>query len=107
MRPHLRMRIDATAPAPYNGAMTDTTPHGGPRFGQAPRFGAHMSIAGAEVGMVPKGYLYFAITFALFVEFLNMRLRKDRRKAPVQLHGYTEDAAKEGILDKPKAEGGG
>ncbi len=61
---------------------------------------AHLTIADAEVGIVPKGYLYFAITFSLFVEFLNMRLRKDRRKQPVQLHGYTEDAAKEGILDK-------
>lgn len=46
---------------------------------------AHLSIAGSEVGAVPKGYLYFAITFSLFVEFLNMRLRKQH--TPVQLHG--------------------
>jgi predicted tellurium resistance membrane protein TerC len=59
---------------------------------------AHFSIAGSEVGTIPKGYLYFAITFSLFVEFLNMRLRADRKKAPVQLHGYTEDAKREGIL---------
>ena len=33
---------------------------------------------------VPKGYIYFAMGFSVFVEFLNMRLRK--RSAPVQLH---------------------
>ncbi len=60
---------------------------------------AHLTVAGAEIGSVPKGYLYFAITFSLFVEFLNMRLRANRRKEPVQLHGYTEDAVKEGILE--------
>lgn len=46
---------------------------------------AHLSIVGSEVGAVPKGYLYFAITFSLFVEFLNMKLRKQH--TPVQLHG--------------------
>lgn len=40
---------------------------------------AHLS--GAEifhqhVGAIPKGYLYFAITFSLGVEMLNMRMRK-------------------------------
>lgn len=57
---------------------------------------AHLTVAGAEVGTVPKGYLYFAIAFSLGVEFLNMRLRK--RQQPVQLHGVTEEAAKEGAL---------
>jgi predicted tellurium resistance membrane protein TerC len=46
---------------------------------------AHLTIGDAEIGAVPKGYLYFAIAFSLFVEFLNMRLRKS--KEPVQLHG--------------------
>jgi predicted tellurium resistance membrane protein TerC len=59
---------------------------------------AHFSIAGSEVGAIPKGYLYFAIAFSLFVEFLNMRLRSNRKKKPVQLHGYTEDAKREGVL---------
>lgn len=59
---------------------------------------AHFSIAGSEVGAIPKGYLYFAIAFSLFVEFLNMRLRAGRKKQPVQLHGYTEDAKREGVL---------
>lgn len=49
---------------------------------------AHLSIVGSEVGTVPKGYLYFSIAFSLFVEFLNMRLRKQGK--PVQLHGIHE-----------------
>lgn len=59
---------------------------------------AHLTIAGSEVGAVPKGYLYFAIAFSLLVEFLNMRLR--RRQKPIQLHGYQEEAVREGLLDK-------
>lgn len=57
---------------------------------------AHLSVFGSEIGAVPKGYLYFAIAFALGVEFLNIRLRK--KKKPVQLHGISEEAVKEGIL---------
>ena len=58
---------------------------------------AHLNILGGEVGVVPKGYLYFAIAFSLLVEFLNMRLRR-KKSAPVQLHGATEDAKEEGVL---------
>ncbi len=47
-------------------------------------------------GAIPKGYLYFAIFFSLFVEMLNLRLRKVRE--PVQLHGYAETARKQGLL---------
>jgi predicted tellurium resistance membrane protein TerC len=36
-----------------------------------------------EVGVIPKGYLYFAIFFSLFVEFLNIKMRKNSK--PVQL----------------------
>lgn len=61
---------------------------------------AHLTIAGAEVGAIPKGYLYFAIVFSLFVEFLNLRLRR-RKQAPVQLHGYQEEAIAAGLMDKP------
>jgi predicted tellurium resistance membrane protein TerC len=32
---------------------------------------------------VPKGYIYFAMAFSLFVELLNMRYRKSRSPAPV------------------------
>ncbi len=48
-------------------------------------------------GSIPKGYLYFAIFFSLFVEMLNLRLRKVRE--PIQLHGYAETARKQGLLD--------
>ncbi len=58
----------------------------------------HITIAGNEIGAVPKGYLYFAIAFSLLVEFLNMRLRK--KQVPVQLHGYGEEAAEKGLLDE-------
>ena len=34
---------------------------------------------------VPKGYVYFAMGFSVFVEMLNLRLRA--RGAPVKLHG--------------------
>ncbi len=37
-----------------------------------------------EVGTIPKGYLYFSIFFSLFVEFLNLRMKKS--KNPVKLH---------------------
>ncbi len=57
---------------------------------------AHLNIGGAEVGSVPKGYLYFAIAFSLVVEFLNIRLRK--KQEPLQLHGIKEEALKEGVL---------
>tara|TARA_B100000809_G_scaffold35204_2_gene30978 strand:- start:17886 stop:18659 length:774 start_codon:yes stop_codon:yes gene_type:complete len=40
---------------------------------------AHTSFFGQEVGAIPKGYLYFAITFSLGVEALNMKIRKRRR----------------------------
>jgi predicted tellurium resistance membrane protein TerC len=39
---------------------------------------------------VPKGYIYFAMAFSVFVEMLNIRLRKTLR--PVKLHeAYTAD----------------
>lgn len=58
---------------------------------------AHAVIAQQEIGAVPKGYLYFAITFSLGVEILNLRLRK--RKEPVHLHSVHEKAKEEGLYD--------
>ncbi|EMY3482745.1 TerC family protein [Flavobacterium psychrophilum] len=40
-----------------------------------------------EVESIPKGYLYFSIFFSLFVEFLNLRMKKT--KNPVKLHNST------------------
>ena len=34
---------------------------------------------------IPKGYIYFAMAFSVFVEMLNLRLRKSRRP-PVKFH---------------------
>jgi predicted tellurium resistance membrane protein TerC len=50
-------------------------------------------------GAVPKGYLYFSIFFSLFVEFLNIKMKKSASK-PVQLHGYGEVAKGKGLLDE-------
>ncbi|RCT54273.1 TerC family protein [Winogradskyella sp. KYW1333] len=40
---------------------------------------SHTEFFGASVGAIPKGYLYFAIAFSLFVEFLNYRTTKNKR----------------------------
>ncbi|MDP5081427.1 MAG: TerC family protein [Winogradskyella sp.] len=37
---------------------------------------SHTEFYGKTVGAIPKGYLYFAITFSLFVEFLNFKTVK-------------------------------
>lgn len=61
--------------------------------------GAHLSeviIFKSPIGVVPKGYLYFAIAFSLLVEFLNIKLRKNQK--PVQMHGYEERARQEGLI---------
>jgi predicted tellurium resistance membrane protein TerC len=43
---------------------------------------------------IPKGYIYFAIAFSVFVEYLNLRAKKPK-EAPVQLHEpYVEAPAK-------------
>ena len=42
---------------------------------------AHLSntqFFGKSVGEIPKGYLYFAIAFSLFVEFLNQKTSKKK-----------------------------
>ncbi|WP_348798658.1 TerC family protein [Flavobacterium adhaerens] len=43
---------------------------------------AHLSnalILGSHVTPVPKGYLYFAISFSLFVEIINMKMSKNKK----------------------------
>lgn len=39
---------------------------------------------------IPKGYIYFAMAFSIFVEFLNNRLRRES-KHPVVLHNAYEE----------------
>ena len=44
---------------------------------------AHLSeteFFGNTVGAIPKGYLYFAIAFSLFVEFLNFKIKRNNEK---------------------------
>ena len=48
---------------------------------------AHFEIFGNKVHNIPKGYLYFAIFFSLFVEFLNLKMKKGKK--PIQLHNST------------------
>ncbi len=38
---------------------------------------SHTKVFDTEIGVIPKGYLYFAIAFSLLVEFLNMKMRKN------------------------------
>jgi len=38
----------------------------------------HLIIFDNEVGTIPKGYLYFSITFALLVMFFDMRKKKSK-----------------------------
>jgi predicted tellurium resistance membrane protein TerC len=50
-----------------------------------------MLVADAFGQHIPKGYVYFAMAFALGVEMLNLRLRK--KAAPVELHqAYTDES---------------
>lgn len=41
---------------------------------------SHTKILGNTVGAIPKGYLYFAIAFSLFVEFLSFRIEKKQKR---------------------------
>ena len=43
---------------------------------------------------VPKGYVYFAMAFAVFVELMNMRLRKVTQPAVVLHEPYVEEATR-------------
>ena len=46
---------------------------------------------------IPKGYVYFAMAFSVFVELLNIRLRK--KTPPVHLHNQFSDADEERVLE--------
>jgi len=39
---------------------------------------SHLVVLGNEIGSIPKGYLYFAIAFSLLVEFLDMRMKRNK-----------------------------
>ncbi|HSH83247.1 MAG TPA: TerC family protein [Herpetosiphonaceae bacterium] len=47
---------------------------------------------------IPKGYIYFAMAFSVFVELLNLRVRRGRGE-PVQLHEpYVADEGSRGAM---------
>lgn len=41
---------------------------------------SHAIVFNNEVGVIPKGYLYFAIAFSLGVEIINIRMKKSKAK---------------------------
>jgi len=58
-----------------------------------------VALIGDGLGMhVPKGYIYFAMAFSVFVEFLNMRIRKTT-EPPVQLRRCPEEECEGGTPD--------
>ncbi len=44
---------------------------------------------------IPKGYIYFAMGFSVFVEMLNLRLRKQERDPLTLHHAYTSEKQEE------------
>ena len=44
---------------------------------------------------IPKGYIYFAMAFSVFVEMINLRVRATRRP-PVHLRDAYKDGARQG-----------
>ena len=47
---------------------------------------------------IPKGYVYVAMAFSIFVEVLNIRLRK--KQAPVQLHNQFSDEDEKNAVEE-------
>jgi predicted tellurium resistance membrane protein TerC len=45
---------------------------------------------------IPKGYVYFAMGFSMFVELLNLRAAARKRTAPVKLHPYRPPGSRAG-----------
>lgn len=57
--------------------------------------GSHLAnfkfFGGETVHSIPKGYLYFSIFFSLFVEFLNLRMKKNSKKPVVLFNNKIMD----------------
>ncbi len=52
---------------------------------------AHLVVFANEVGTIPKGYLYFTIAFSLMVEFFDLRMKKNKKKAPKEIEDTTDE----------------
>jgi predicted tellurium resistance membrane protein TerC len=61
---------------------------------------AHVQVLHTHVDTIPKGYLYFAMMFALLVEFLNIRTRS--KSKPVQMRGVFSEAKDRHLYDLDK-----
>ena len=48
---------------------------------------------------IPKGYIYFSMAFSVFVEMLNLRLRK-AKTPPVKLHNPYDDTEEANVFEK-------
>jgi predicted tellurium resistance membrane protein TerC len=59
--------------------------------------GSELSILGNSIGQIPKGYLYFSIAFSLFVEFINIQMKKKSTKS-IEIHDIKNQAEKDGII---------
>ena len=58
-----------------------------------------LTLVGEGFGLhIPKGYIYFAMAFSIFVELLNMRIRT-RRAEPISLRKAYVEQANAGIND--------
>jgi predicted tellurium resistance membrane protein TerC len=58
---------------------------------------SELLILGNSIGSIPKGYLYFSIAFSLFVEFINIQMRK-RSTKKVAINDMKNQAEREGII---------
>jgi predicted tellurium resistance membrane protein TerC len=58
---------------------------------------SELMILGNSIGTIPKGYLYSSIVFSLFVEFVNIKLRK-KSTEKVEIRDLKNQAEKEGII---------
>lgn len=57
---------------------------------------AHFSFGNdGEVGTIPKGYLYFSIFFSLFVEFLNLKMKKSKKTVKLHNSEIVDDKLKD------------
>ncbi len=58
---------------------------------------SELIILNNQIGSIPKGYLYTAIGFSLFVEFVNIKLRK-KSTEKVEIRDLKNQAEREGII---------
>ena len=62
-----------------------------------------VSLVGDGLGMhIPKGYIYFAMGFSVFVEMINLRVRGSHTP-PVKLHDQAASADAAGTLRRFKS----